>query len=75
MYKIITLKANAKKIVTKNAFDVISIVKVHTIKWQIYPDQVFYVKDLLPMRVTISFTILMVNVYGYAYWLLYVPSS
>ena len=30
----------------KNAFDVISIVKVHTIKWQIYPDEVFYAKDL-----------------------------
>ena len=30
----------------------ISIVKAHTIKWQIYPDKVFYAKDLLPMRVT-----------------------
>ena len=55
MYKIVTLKANAKKIFTKNAFDVISIVKVHTIKWQIYPDEVFYAKDLLLMRVTILF--------------------
>ena len=32
---------------------VISIVKAHTIKWQIYPDEVFYMKDLLPARVTI----------------------
>ena len=32
----------------------ISIVKAHTMKWQIYPDEVFYAKDLLPMRVTIS---------------------
>ena len=33
----------------------ISIVKAHTIKWQIYPSEVFYAKDLLPIRVTISF--------------------
>ena len=26
----------------------IFIVKAHTIKWQIYPDDVFYAKDLLP---------------------------
>ena len=45
-----------RKSLLKNAFDVISIVKVHTIKWQIYPDEVFYAKDLLPVRVTISFT-------------------
>ena len=32
----------------------ISIVKAHTMKWQIYPDEVFYAKDLLPVRVTIS---------------------
>ena len=44
-----------RKSLLKNAFDVISIVKVHTIKWQIYPDEVFYAKDLLPARVTISF--------------------
>ena len=31
----------------------ISIVKAHTSKWQIYPDEVFYAKDLLPTRVTI----------------------
>ena len=31
----------------------ISIVKAHTIKCQIYPDEVFYMKDLLPGRVTI----------------------
>ena len=31
----------------------ISIVKAHTSKWQIYPDEVFYMKDLLPERVTI----------------------
>ena len=31
----------------------ISSVKVQTIKWQIYPDEVFYVKDLLPIRITI----------------------
>ena len=43
-----------RKSLLKNAFDVISIVKVNTIKWQIYPDEVFYTKDLLPMRVTIS---------------------
>ena len=42
-----------RKSLLKNAFDVFSIVKVHTIKWQIYPDEVFYVKDLLPTRVTI----------------------
>ena len=35
----------------------ISIVKAHTMKWQIYPDEVFYTKDLLPMRVTISLCI------------------
>ena len=29
--------------------------KAHTSKWQIYPDEVFYAKDLLPARVTISF--------------------
>ena len=33
----------------------ISMVKAHTIKWQIYPDEVFYTKDLLPTRVTIYF--------------------
>ena len=27
--------------------------KAHTIKWQIYPGEVFYAKDLLPVRVTI----------------------
>ena len=32
---------------------VLSIVKTHTIKWQIYPDEVFYAKDLLLARVTI----------------------
>ena len=42
-----------RKSLRKNAFDVISIVKVHTIKWQIYPDEVFYAKDLLLTRVTI----------------------
>ena len=31
----------------------VSIVIVHTIKWQIYPEEVFYAKDLLPARVTI----------------------
>ena len=31
----------------------VSIVKAHTIKCQIYPDEVFYAKDLLPTRVTI----------------------
>ena len=31
----------------------ISIVKAHTIRCQIYPNEVFYVKDLLPMMVTI----------------------
>ena len=36
----------------------IFIVKAHTIRWQIYQDEVFYMKDLLPMRVTISFPLL-----------------
>ena len=31
----------------------ISIFKAHTIKWQIYPGEVFYMKELLPARVTI----------------------
>ena len=35
--------------------NLVSIVKTHTIKWQIYSDEVFYAKDLLPVRVTISF--------------------
>ena len=35
--------------------NLVSIVKAHTIKWQIYPDEVFYAKDLLPTRVTTSF--------------------
>ena len=34
------------------------LLKLIQIKWQIYPDEVFYAKDLLPMRVTISFGLL-----------------
>ena len=35
----------------------VSVVKAHTIKWQIYPDEVFYTKDLLPVRVTIVYLV------------------
>ena len=38
---------------TREGNYLVSIVKAHTIKCQIYPDDVFYAKDLLPARVTI----------------------
>ena len=41
------------KHVTPQIDCLLSIVKASTIKCQIYPNEVFYVKDLLPTRLTI----------------------
>ena len=48
---------HTKDLFTQEDNYIVFIVKVNTIKWQIYPDEVFYVKDLLPIRVTISLTV------------------
>ena len=42
-----------KRPFTREGNYLVSIVKAHTFKCQIYPDEVFYVKDLLPAKVTI----------------------
>ena len=53
--KVIDPRRNStyKRPFTREGNYLVSIVKAHTFKCQIYPDEVFYVKDLLPTRVTI----------------------